>query len=123
LININKGIQNLGLVSRNTFLGLLKHIKYIIGTGQPLHGTSLIEIFQEKVFLFAPSLQIPYSIRNHPNYICTDNMNHVAIEKFISSIKRGEIKPTQKIFEEYSMESYLNRLCKVYNIFPCNYKT
>ena len=117
-----RGIQNLGLLSRNKFFDLLKHIKYIIGTGQPMHGTSLIEILQEEIFLLAPSPQMPYGIRNHPNYICTDNMNHIAIEKFISSVTNGEIKPVRKNIEQYTTENYMKRLCKIYNISPCTYK-
>ena len=116
-----KGIENLGLLSRQSFVKLLKHIKYIVGSGQPLHGTSLVEIFQEEVFFLAPSSQIPYSIQRHPNYICTDNMNFTSIEKFISNVSSGKIKPKKISLDEFSIDSYMNRICSVYGIVPCNY--
>jgi len=114
-----KGIENLGLLSRQNFIKLLKHIKYIVGSGQPLHGTSLVEIFQEEVFFLAPSSQIPYSIQQHPNYICTDNMNFSTIEKFISNVSTGKIKPKKIPLNEFSLDSYMNRICSIYDIVPC----
>jgi len=116
-----KGIHNLGLLSREDFVTLLKHIKYIIGGGHPVHGTSLVEIFQEEIFLLAPSSQIPYSIRKHPNYISIDNMKNNDVENFIKSVMNGEKIPIKKELEEYSVDSYMNRLCSIYNIMQCQY--
>ena len=48
-------------------------------------------------------------------------MNNNDIENFIKSVTNGDKVPIKKELIEYSKENYINRLCTIYNIIPCQY--
>jgi hypothetical protein len=115
-------IINLGLLSRLNYIRLIKHVKWILGNGLPKAGTSITEIFEEEVFLLTPKSQLPRSLQVHPNFIPIDDLTHAEVADVIRKIETGESKAVKKPLEEFSRDSFITRVCVVFNVSPCLYK-
>ena len=109
-------IRNLGILTRQGFLSLLKNVKFVIGFGHPRGGTSCVEVFERPIFLLAPSIQLPEPFHNHPNYISLDHKSPQDIKNIIQSIINGSLIPVTKPLPEYTQKQYIFRICRIFNI-------
>jgi len=109
-------IHNLGLLSRSNFLKVIRHVKWILGNGNPAAGTSLTEILEEQVFLLTPKSQLPIGLRAHPNYIAIDDLSHSQVADIIRSIESGERVAVKQPLVEFSKTAFMKRVCTIFHL-------
>ena len=86
IVNID-GVINLGILPRNEWMILLDNCKFIIGSGNPPSGPTILESLYYKTPLFCPKKQIPTSCQKSKNIHLINNINKDKLITKINNVK------------------------------------
>ncbi len=86
IVNID-GVINLGILPRNEWMILLDNCKFIIGSGNPPSGPTILESLYYKTPLFCPKKQIPTSCQKSKNIHLINNIDKDKLITKINNVK------------------------------------
>lgn len=108
-----EGVINLGIIPKKEWYLLLNNCNFILGSGKPLSGPTILEALYYETSLFCPSLQVPESCHESKNIYFINNMNAKQIYEKIISIKFKDDIITKKIINS---NYYNSRVSKIFNL-------
>jgi hypothetical protein len=111
-LNID-GVINLGIIPKKEWYLLLDNCNFILGSGNPPSGPTILEALYYKTPLFCPSSQIPESCHGSENIYFINNMNVDQIyDKIISVEFKDDVITKSLINSNY----YNSRVSKIFNL-------
>lgn len=112
-----KHITNMGLVDRATYHNTLCRSLFLLGSGDPKAGPSILEALLYNCFVIAPEKQIPAQFINNPGIILIDINNKQEIIRIIKDIiDRKIVFPKNSFPKEFTKEEHLKRVEKLFAI-------
>lgn len=107
------GVINLGIIPKKEWYLLLDNCNFILGSGNPRSGPTILEALYYKTPLFCPSDQVPTSCHGSKNIYFINNMNADEIyHKIISVEFKDDIITKSLINSNY----YNSRVSKIFNL-------
>lgn len=111
-ININ-GVYNLGLLPKDQWCQLLNDCKFILGSGTPSSGPTILESMFYKTIMFGPKHQFPVSTHNNNIYFI-DNLEYKDIYNLL--IKKVNFKTNEITNNLISEKEYIKRIKNIFNL-------
>ena len=87
------GIVDLGILPKREWSLLLHNCKFILGSGKPSSGPTILEALYYKTLLFCPKRQIPKTCKDNQNIHLIDKLE---IDKLYNKIKTTKFKNDEK---------------------------
>jgi hypothetical protein len=109
------GVINLGIKPKKEWYLLLDNCKFILGSGNPSSGPTILEALYYKTPLFCPSGQVPKSCQGSENIYFINNMNADQIYHKIISVEFKDDKITKSLINS---NDYNSRVSKIFNLNP-----
>jgi len=94
-INID-GVTNLGVLPKRKWHQLLSDCNFVLGSGNPRSGPTIIESFYYETVLIGPKSQFPENIHNH-NIKFIDNLSYDEIYEIVKNLKFEPNSVTEKL--------------------------
>lgn len=114
-LGISKVI-NLGIIPKKEWYLLLDNCKFILGSGNPKSGPTILEALYYKTPLFCPSDQVPKSCQESENIYFIDNMNTRQIyDKIIAIDFKNDIKTKSLINTDF----FEQRVDNIFDLKNC----
>ena len=108
-----QGVIDLSIIPKKKWYLLLDNCNFILGSGKPRSGPTILEALYYGTPLFCPSSQVPKSYHGNENIHFIDDMNEHQIYNKIISVKfKNDIKTKLIIDSKY----YSSRVCKIFNM-------
>lgn len=111
-LNID-GVINLGIKPKKEWYLLLDNCKFILGSGNPRSGPTILEALYYKTPLFCPACQVPKSCHGSKNIYFIDNMNADQIYNKIISVQFKDDIITKSLINS---NDYNSRVSKIFNL-------
>ncbi len=106
------GVTNLGIIPKDSWLQLLHDVKFVLGSGNPHSGPTILEALYYKTPLVGPTYQFPESIHNK-NIHFIDNLQPSDIYTLLDTI---QFVDDPKCNNLSSTESFNTRITQVFGI-------
>tara|TARA_B100000941_G_scaffold290613_1_gene273828 strand:- start:1748 stop:2656 length:909 start_codon:yes stop_codon:yes gene_type:complete len=113
-LHIN-GVTNLGIIPQKEWHLLLDNCKFILGSGNPKSGPTILEALYYKTPLFCPSIQVPESCIGSHNIHLINDMNAHDIYDKIDSVEFINDTKTKSLINS---SDYNLRVCKIFDLMP-----
>jgi hypothetical protein len=111
-----KYVQNHGLVDRTVYHNMLSKSLFLLGSGDPKAGPSILEALLYSCFVLAPAKQIPEQLHSNPGVILIDINNKNEIIKIIDDIfSKRKTFPKNSFPIEFSKEEHLKRVARLFS--------
>jgi hypothetical protein len=115
-------VTNIGILSRQHYLSVIKHIKFVLGFGDPIAGPTIVETLKLGKILIAPRKQIPPFLHRHPNVVLLDDLLAGAgingLINVIRDIEMGHKYVSTEGVPEYTNEQYAARVSAIFQRLP-----
>ena len=107
------GVINLGIIPKKEWYTLLDNCNFILGSGNPASGPTILEALYYKTPLFCPSSQVPTSCHGSKNIYFIDNMNADEIYNKIISVELKDDMVTKSLINS---KDYSSRVSEIFNL-------
>jgi hypothetical protein len=108
-----KGVSNLGILPKKKWHLLLNNCNFILGSGHPASGPTILEALYYKTNLFCPSSQVPASCHGSKNIHFIDNMSPDQVFNGIVSAEFEDDLVTKSLIDS---NGYDSRVTKIFNL-------
>lgn len=108
-----EGVIHLGIMPNNEWYQLLHDVKFILGSGHPINGPTILEAIYYKTLIFCPKSQIQPFIYNSNNIINIDNFDKDEIYNKIKNIQYKKCIKTDTLCNSYL---FGKRVQKIFNL-------
>lgn len=116
-ISLPANIENYGLVARDQYHKMLSESLFLLGSGDPKAGPSILEALLYSCFVVAPKRQIPEQLHSNPGIILTDTNNKKETLKIVKKIINKELVfPINSFPKEFTKEEHLRRVARLFDV-------
>lgn len=106
------GVINLGILPRNKWHQLLSDCEFVLGSGDPRSGPTIIEALYYESMLIGPKKQFPEDTHNS-NIKFTDDLDYQEIFNVISNVNFKPNSVTEKLC---NAKAFSNRINEIFNL-------
>ena len=106
------GVVDLGLLARDKWKELLYSVSYILGSGTPKSGTTILEALYYNTVIIAPSCQFDSCVYNKNIYLL-DDLSYEGIYELISGVKYTRCEKCDMLI---SRREYMMRIRDIFSL-------
>lgn len=106
------GVTNLGVLPKGKWHQLLSDCKFVLGSGHPRSGPTIVEALYYKTALIGPRAQFPQDTHNANTHFIDDLSN----DEIFNIIQNVKFEPDAKVDELCSSDNFNKRIDAIFDL-------
>lgn len=106
------GVTNLGILPKRKWYQLLSDCNFVLGSGHPKSGPTILEALYYKTLLIGPKAQFPRDTHNANTHFIDDLSN----DEILNIIQNLKFKPNSKVDDLCSSNSFNRRIDAIFDL-------